>query len=305
MRAVNSNTEAAELPKIDYLSPAAEVGMPDRWFQIASSDHFWVRRRFEVLRKLSNDLLSGAGEMAEVGCGQGLLQRQIEDVYGKAVTGFDLSEYGLNRNVSRISRLCCYDIRQRNEAFHGKFDLVLLFDVLEHIADEDGFLNALLFHLAPGGKLILNVPAGAWAHSAYDVAAGHVRRYAIDDLRTVARRNGLEILEWTYWGLPLVPTLLVRKLWLTAERDQSRIITSGFDSRSPWINKALEDLARLEWIPQKLLGTSLMAVLGEKRGEHLLQSGGKPREESPVDVRSRHQTPSSTHEDDPNPLSVG
>ncbi|HET7108879.1 MAG TPA: class I SAM-dependent methyltransferase [Candidatus Acidoferrum sp.] len=260
MSPVNSNTESAELPKVGYLSPAAEVSMSDRWFEIASINHFWVRRRFEVLQHFCSELLSGASQMAEIGCGHGLLQRQIEDVYGKAVTGFDLNEYGLKHNMSRISRVSCYDIRQRNEEFRDKFDLILLFDVLEHIADEDGFLNALLFHLAPRGKLILNVPAGRWAFSAYDVAAGHLRRYAIGDLVAVARRNGLKIADWTYWGFPLTPTLMIRKLWLMGRRDQRKIITSGFDSRSPWINKALGDLARLEPIPQKLLGTSLMAV---------------------------------------------
>jgi len=248
------------LSKVDYLSPAAEVSMSERWFEIASTNHFWVRRRFEVLQHLCSEVVSGAREMAEIGCGHGLLQRQIEDVYGKEVTGFDLNEYGLKHNVSRISRVSCYDIRQRNEEFRDKFDLILLFDVLEHIEDEDGFLNALLFHLAPQGKLILNVPAGRWAYSAYDVAAGHVRRYAIGDLVAVTRRNRLRILDWTYWGLPLTPTLMLRKLLLMGGRDQRRIITSGFDSRSPWINKALGDLARLERIPQKLLGTSLMAV---------------------------------------------
>jgi hypothetical protein len=136
-----------------------------------------------------------------------------------------------------------------------------LFDVLEHIKDEDGFLKAILFHLAPQGKLILNVPAGQWAYSAYDVAAGHVRRYVIDTLRETALRNRLGIQDWTYWGLPLVPTLMLRKLWLMGKRDKSKIITSGFDSRSTAINHALGVLARWEWIPQRILGTSLMAVV--------------------------------------------
>jgi 2-polyprenyl-3-methyl-5-hydroxy-6-metoxy-1,4-benzoquinol methylase len=256
-----SNTEASGLRKIEYLSPAAEVSMSDGYFQIATTDHFWVERRFQVLQRMAKDIVSGAAEIGEIGCGHGLLQRQIEDEYGKPVTGFDLNEYGMQHNVSRISRVCCYDIHQRNEEFRGKFDLILLFDVLEHISDEDGFLNALLFHLAPQGKLIISVPAGQWAFSEYDTAAGHVRRYAIDDLRTVARRNGLEILDWTYWGLPLIPTLMVRKVWVRGKHDPGNIMASGFGSRSPWINGTLGTLARLEWIPQRLLGTSLMAVL--------------------------------------------
>jgi SAM-dependent methyltransferase len=247
--------------EIEYLSPAAKVSMSDGYFQIATTSHFWVSRRFDVLQCIGNGVLSGAGEIAEIGCGHGLLQRQIEDKYGKPVTGFDLNEYGLKHNVSRISRVCCYDIHQRNEDLRRKFNVILLFDVLEHISDEDSFLDALLFHLAPQGKLIINVPAGRWAFSEYDIAAGHVRRYAVNDLRAVALRNKLEIQNWTWWGFPLVPILVVRKLLLMGKRDQGKIISTGFDSKAPWIDKALGTLARLEWIPQKLLGTSLMAVL--------------------------------------------
>jgi len=66
---------------------------------------------------------------------------------------------------------------------------------------------------------------------------------------------------WTYWGLPLVPTLMLRKLWLLGTRERSKIITAGLDARTPSINMAMGWLARCEVIPQKLLGTSLMAVL--------------------------------------------
>jgi SAM-dependent methyltransferase len=261
MYQMNSATESGELRKIEYLSPAAEVSMSDGYFQIAGTDHFWVRRRFHVLQHLAEDIVSGAAEIAEAGCGHGLLQRQIEDGYGKEVTGFDLNEYALKHNVSRISRVCCYDIHQRAEELRGKFDLILLFDVLEHIKDEDRFLHALLFHLAPQGKLILNVPAGQWAFSAYDVAAGHIRRYSIGTLRKTARRTGLGVKRWSYWGLPLAPALMARKLLVAMKENESEIYNAGFDSRTPWINRALGALSRFEWIPQKLLGTSLMAVV--------------------------------------------
>jgi len=240
--------------------------MANTWFDIASLDHFWVERRFAVLLRLCGHQVSSAREMAEIGCGHGLLQRQIEDQYGKPVTGFDLNQYGLQHSLSRISRLCSYDIQQRNQEFRGKFDLIFLFDVLEHIHDEDRFLDSLLFHLAPKGKLILNVPAGQWAFSNYDVAAGHVRRYGIDALQAVALRNKLQLEEWTFWGLPLVPALVARKLVLMGAGDERKIIATGFDSKASWINNALKTLSQLEWIPQKILGTSLMAVLHGTNG---------------------------------------
>jgi cyclopropane fatty-acyl-phospholipid synthase-like methyltransferase len=199
--------------------------------------------------------------MAEIGCGHGLLQRQIEDTYGHEVTGFDLNEYALKQNLSQRSRVCCYDIFQMDAQLKEQFDVIFLFDVLEHITEEDRFLRALAFYLAPGGKLVINVPAGQWAYSSYDVAVGHVRRYSIQMLRESAGRSQFKVEGWTYWGLPLLPTLMLRKLWLLGTHDQGKIITTGLDTRTPGMNKALGLLAKCEAIPQKLLGTSLMAVL--------------------------------------------
>jgi SAM-dependent methyltransferase len=264
MATANQKTDVAYLRKIEYLSPAAEVSMTQYYFEIASVEHFWVRRRFEVLRRLADKFIAGAGEMAEIGCGHGLLQRQLEDAYGREVTGFDLNEYALQQNVSRRSKVCCYDILQKETSLQGNFDVIFLFDVLEHIADEDRFLNALQFHMKPQGRLVINVPAGQWAFSRFDEAAGHVRRYTYRALKKTAERNGLQLEKWSYWGLPLLPTLLIRKFWLMRRQDQSATFASGFDSRSAVINSALGTLSRWEWIPQKLLGTSLMAILQKK-----------------------------------------
>jgi SAM-dependent methyltransferase len=246
---------------IQYLSAPAQVSMADRWFEIATIDHFWIQRRFEVLTRLAGGLITGAKEIAEIGCGHGLLQAQIEQEYDRKVIGFDLNEFALKQNISRYSEICCYDIYEKHSGLYQRYDLILLFDVLEHISDEDSFLRALRHHLAPGGRLIINVPAGQWVYSKYDEAAGHIRRYSIRYLQEVARRDGFEIAEWSYWGLPLVPVLLLRKAWLSLKRGEARIISAGFDSRSNTINGAMRTISRWEVIPQKFLGSSLMAVL--------------------------------------------
>jgi SAM-dependent methyltransferase len=260
--------------EITYLSAPAEVSMADQWYEIASIDHFWIRRRFKVLQLLAGDLISGARTIAEIGCGNGLVQRQIEDAYAKEVAGFDLNEAALKINVSCLSPIHCYDIFQRHATLRGRFDVIFLFDVLEHIADERGFLDALIYHLAPCGHLVLNVPAGQWAYSEYDQAAGHVRRYSIRTLRDAVAPTGLRIGKWTYWGLPLVPTLLVRKLWLKGKQGKDEIISAGFDSGSKTIDRLMGLLASCELTPQKLIGTSLMAVV---------QNGSPGNRDSPSD----------------------
>jgi SAM-dependent methyltransferase len=245
---------------VEYLSTPAAVSMADSWFEIASLDHFWVRRRFAVLERLAGERIASAKELAEIGCGHGLLQRQVEDRFDKSVAGFDLNEFALKHNLSRKSRVCCYDIFQRDASLKQRFDVLFLFDVLEHLADEQKFLDAVCFHLAPQGRLIINVPAGPWAFSAYDVAAGHQRRYSGKSLAECSARNSLQLENWSYWGLPLVPMLAVRKLWLVGKTDESEIISQGFDARSSTLNRMLGFASGCELLPQKFLGTSILAT---------------------------------------------
>jgi len=249
-------TETTE-GRITYLSAAIPVSMGDWWFDIATVDHFWIQRRFAVMRRLADPIVRTAKRAAEIGCGSGLQQRCIEDYYGIPVAGFELNEVALEKNVSRLSPLYCYNIHQRNPELGGRFDLLLLFDVLEHIEDESGFLQAVKFHLAESGTLLINVPAHQFLHSDYDVAQGHFRRYSIDGLARVCGQNGFRVEACSYWGLPLVPLLLARKL-VSMQRSDGK---AGFDTHGRTINKVLSWLAHAEPLPQRFLGTSVMAVL--------------------------------------------
>ena len=249
-------TNALSRP-ITYLTPATPVSMGDWWFDIATEDHFWIRRRFAVMRRLADSVLRNSKSAAEIGCGNGLLQKEVEDYYKISVSGFDLNELALQKNVSRRSPLYCYDIHQRDPEFRAHFDLLFLFDVLEHIDSERDFLQSVKFHLTDSGNLIINVPAHQFFYSDYDRAAGHVRRYSLENLAKVAGENGFEICAITYWGLPLVPLLLARK-GISMQRTNGKV---GFDPRGRTINSLLSALARCEPVPQRFLGTSLMAVL--------------------------------------------
>ena len=242
--------------RIEYLSRPMPVNMGDWWFDIATADHFWIRRRFDVMRKIAGPTVSGARRAAEIGCGNGLLQKDIEDYFGISVAGFDLNELALKKNVSQLSRLYCYDIHQRSPLFRSHFDTLFLFDVLEHIEDESGFLQSVKFHLSESGTLLVNVPAHQFFHSDYDRAAGHVRRYSAGQLRQVLEANGFKVRTFTYWGLPLVPLLLVRKA-ITLPGGDGR---SGFDPKGRGMNRMLRLLARVEPVPQGILGTSVMVV---------------------------------------------
>lgn len=250
---------------VEYLSQPEEVRMGDQWFEIADLEHFWIRRRFEVFCRLGETPDRGA-RLAEIGCGNGLVQRQFEDRLDRAIDGFDLNDYALRQNVSRRSRVVCCDVLERRAELSGAYGGIVLFDVLEHIEDEDGFLGAALHMLAEGGKIFVNVPAFMSLFSRYDDAAGHLRRYDHRMLAATAERSGLALTRWTYWGLPLTPLLWLRRLRLALTASNGDTIRKGFAPPGALANRLLLAGSRCEPIPQHAYGTSLMAVLERSSG---------------------------------------
>lgn len=258
------NTKTGNFERTDrvvFLSKPLAGIMAEQYFDLASPEHFWCKRRFEALQTLADTRLRSAGKVAEIGCGNGVLQRQIEDAYDLAPVGFDLHEAALRGNISRRGEVYCYDVNERAVAFRKAFDLILMFDVLEHIEDQDRFLDSARFHLADGGSLIINVPAMQWLYSHYDQVQGHQRRYSLGALVDVARRNRFKVSAVTYWGAPLIPVLALRKAILAMRKPGGDSYPVGFDSRGKLINTGLLHLSRLEPLPQRIAGTSVMAVL--------------------------------------------
>jgi 2-polyprenyl-3-methyl-5-hydroxy-6-metoxy-1,4-benzoquinol methylase len=245
---------------ITYISAPATVSMADGWYDIASLDHFWIRRRLDVLRCLAEPIIRGAHQIAEIGCGNGLVQRAIEDEYGISVTGFDLNDFALKKNIARQSPIYCYDIYDRVSDFRARFDLVLLLDVIEHIREEAAFLESVAYHMTDSAVLIINVPAYQSLYSNYDRAVGHIRRYTISSLERVLVANGFRMRAATYWGAPLLPLLAARKALLTFRKQQANIVSSGMDPGSRVANQVLGQISRCEPLPQKMGGTSVMCV---------------------------------------------
>ena len=80
----------------------------------------------------------------------------------------------------------------------GAFDVVAAFDVVEHCEDDALAVSELARVLAPGGRMLLSVPAYQWAWSDHDVRAGHHRRYTRPQARAAGRGRGAAVARSTY-----------------------------------------------------------------------------------------------------------
>ncbi len=84
----------------------------------------------------------------------------------------------------------------------GNFQTVTCMEVLEHLADDALALAHIANALAPGGRLLLTVPAWESRWGPQDIAAGHVRRYQPHVLRQRLEQAGLALRKMRCWGGP-------------------------------------------------------------------------------------------------------
>jgi SAM-dependent methyltransferase len=78
----------------------------------------------------------------------------------------------------------------------GRFDVILLLDVIEHIADDRAFLDELLAgSLDPSGLVVVSVPAWDLLYGQHDLALKHFRRYQPAQCRALLQAAGLEIVH--------------------------------------------------------------------------------------------------------------
>ena len=92
--------------------------------------------------------------------------------------------------------------------------VILLLDVIEHVADDVSFLGELVRDsLQPGGLVLVSVPAWPSLYSSHDVRLKHHRRYTARAARRCLRASGLEVVRsGGLFHLLLVPRAL-QVLW--------------------------------------------------------------------------------------------
>jgi SAM-dependent methyltransferase len=176
-------------------------------------------------------------------------------------------------------------------------DLVLLLDVLEHMADDSPALEASLRVLKPGGLLLVSVPAFQALWSWHDEQAGHKRRYRLSEVVRLLGDSGFEVLDACYYNCILAaPIFLIRKvarrvssMKSTIEADLSPGLFNGpFRAWLALENKLAFLGLRWPW------GTT--AVVWARKPEGCKDEGWKMKDEKKnLHPRPRHSPPSDLH----------
>jgi SAM-dependent methyltransferase len=229
--------------------------------------HWWFAARRQIIAALIADKVrpQAGARILEVGCGTGanleLLSRfgSVEAIEPDAeARAFAAARSGLAVRGGTLPGGV--------ELADGRYDLITLFDVLEHIPDDRGALQELARKTAPGGKLLITVPAMPSLWSGHDVAHHHQRRYTARSLRKTLDAGGFRPLHLTHFNSLLFPLIVAARAW---GKVQGR---EGGDDAIPSavINRLLRDLFASErHLVSRLsipFGVSL-AVVAERKAE--------------------------------------
>ncbi|MFH1809187.1 MAG: class I SAM-dependent methyltransferase [Pseudomonadota bacterium] len=242
-----------------------ELGVYEVEAQVEAT-HWWFRGRRRILRGLLDAALGSSHDLRtlDVGFGTGA-NAPVLAARSRTLVGVDFSADAL---VQGRQRHALYTAVVAGDVLalpfrDGSFELVTALDLLEHLDDDDRGVAELLRVVAPGGLLIVFVPAHAWLWGLHDDLAHHRRRYTAASLRALFADHPDELERLTSFNLLLLPPIFVARQVLNLVRP--RQLRSENQINGPLLNLLLSGLFALEapWLARRdlPLGVSLVAVV--------------------------------------------
>jgi len=211
--------------------------------------HWWYAERRALLARRARRLAPGVA--LDIGAAAGGNTRVLERAGWSAIA----LEYG--EDGARIARQRGLPVMRadarRLPLPDTSLDLVVAFDVLEHIEDDMSAAAEIYRTLRPGGTALVAVPADPRLWSAHDDAVGHFRRYTRDTLGSLLQSSGLHIESLDSWNVLLRPVAAWRR---------RKAVGSDLDEVNPVLNVGLRTMVAAErYLPVKSLpGVSLVAT---------------------------------------------
>lgn len=225
--------------------------------------HWWYEGRRRIISDVIVRLKLPAGaEILEAGCGSGANLGVLQK-FGK-VSGFEPDDFAA-KYASEVSGCRILNGYLPDQIpFSTEFDLVCAFDVIEHIDDEAGALDALFCKTKAGGYALLTVPAHQWLWSSHDDMNHHKRRYNLLQFQRAIEKAGYHVKKISYYNMWLFPLAIVARYIKKIFRMEDK---SDVSMPSMAVNKALARIFSSEKYFLRYLsfpfGLSIIALCGK------------------------------------------
>jgi SAM-dependent methyltransferase len=215
--------------------------------------HPWEVARARFFRRVLADAgaLAAPRAVLDVGAGDGYLAGEL---LGQLPPGSGVTCLDPNYNDADLRAYAAAarpGIVFTRELPERRFDLILLLDVIEHVVDDHEFLGGLVAQcLAPGGLVLVSVPAWQMLFSEHDLALKHYRRYSPGACHELLEDEGLVPIR----SGGLFHSLLVARLFTVARERLERRLgrrPSPPDNLGAWrggrlVSSALESALALD-----------------------------------------------------------
>lgn len=138
------------------------------------------------------------GKLLDVGCGDGGFLNVAREL-GYKVSGFDFDPHAVEKARARglDAWVSDFDTAFEDIQLHGAFDVITLFDVLEHVPEPATFLLRAKQLIKPGGHMVFTMPDDSrphpWNREELDYPPNHYTRWTKDSLRSFLDRHGLRV----------------------------------------------------------------------------------------------------------------
>lgn len=185
-----------------------EISYPEMGNELMAEvedDSFWFSHRNHVILQTLK-LFPPQGPLIDIGGGNGFVAKALQNA-GLPVIVLEPGLNGIKKAKARgIQHLICSTFEDA-DFLPGKLPSAGLFDILEHIKNDDELLAKLSTAMAPGKRLYLTAPALNALWSAEDIHAGHFRRYSLQSLGKQLQKYGLTI-EFSSYFFSLLPVAI-------------------------------------------------------------------------------------------------
>lgn len=201
-------------PKLARLN-SGEFFHPEDFKKLVAFEdaNFWYLSRNQLILWAMNHYFVKPERYAEIGCGTGFVLKAVQLAFPESIIlGTDLFVEGLKYATQRCPRVKLVQMDARAIPYRNEFNVVGIFDVLEHIENDKMVLEQISDSLVPGGGLLITVPQHKWLWSSVDEADCHVRRYSAQELENKVSNAGFEILRSTSFVSLLLPMMAVARL---------------------------------------------------------------------------------------------
>jgi SAM-dependent methyltransferase len=178
------------------------VGGDARFYALAhAGDPHYPRNRWEfgrTLTVLKRSKFNRRLRVLEIGAGHGAFLDRVRELGQHAITAADYDEGAVRVLRAKGFATIAGSV---SEVTNTEYDVVCLFQTLEHMADLDRVFGELRRILSPRGSLFLSVPNGEAielqerATGYWDMPPNHVGRWNPTAIRRAAERRGFSVVD--------------------------------------------------------------------------------------------------------------